>query len=147
MAGRLQSVLSLNTVDTEDRDLLVEKLTHRLSSLEKLTATLLLENAGLREENAALHPNNVTSVLELNPELVADMTSMIEDSMNEVMKTHDVQHEFMKTMVETNNADKYNNMELSGVGGAMAQLMENEDGSRMISLMSGDLISLRHDGE
>lgn len=155
----LQPIQSVRSKSHEDPDHVIENLTHRLSSLEKLTATLLLENTGLKEENKSLHPNNATTVSDLNPQLVVEMAAMIEKSMDDVMKSHDYQNDYMQTIFEnnTNNLDKLivaqNQFDQLGGYGSPAhqqqqQKKSQEDGSNeMVSLMSGDLISLRHDGK
>jgi hypothetical protein len=121
-------------------------LLQRISVLEKLTAKLMIENDELSEKVAALENKEVP--FSENSKL-RDIRSDVESTLNEVMKSYDVTKlESQASAAAAAAASaQAGSADITGSFDGINQMSKDKtDESEMISLMTGDLICLRHDG-
>mmetsp|Transcript_15976 Transcript_15976/g.18843 ORF Transcript_15976/g.18843 Transcript_15976/m.18843 type:complete len:149 (+) Transcript_15976:1-447(+) len=132
------------------------KLRKKLATFEKLTAQLMAENLSLKEdlEDSGKDMDSKTTI-KSNPSLILELREAIDTAMNEGLHNHQTFLSQRDTINSSFSLGSNGNASGLGLGSSIKEQLgsnnnnSNENGEstgRMISLMSGDEISLFHDG-
>mmetsp|Transcript_2615 Transcript_2615/g.3205 ORF Transcript_2615/g.3205 Transcript_2615/m.3205 type:complete len:705 (+) Transcript_2615:139-2253(+) len=131
------------------------KLRKKLATFEKLTAQLMAENLSLKEdlEDSGKDMDSKTTI-KSNPSLILELREAIDTAMNEGLHNHQTFLSQRDTINSSFSLGSNGNASGLGLGSSIKEQLgsnnnnSNENGEstgRMISLMSGDEISLFHD--